>query len=157
MVKTKTGLLVGVINLSGRTYMGNFECPFRAALQAIEKIKKSTPIMIVDFHAEATSEKGALGWFLDGQVSAVIGTHTHVQTADERILPLGTAFITDAGMSGSLDSVIGIEKQDVIQKFLSQLPARFEVARGDVRLCAVLNEADAATGRAHSIQRIVRK
>jgi len=151
--KTKTGLLVGVINLSGRTYMGNFECPFRAALQAIEKIKKSTPIMIVDFHAEATSEKGALGWFLDGQVSAVIGTHTHVQTADERILPLGTAFITDAGMSGSLDSVIGIEKEIAIQRFLTQTPKKFEPAKQNPHLQGVIIDIDKKTGRSTSITR----
>ena len=109
--------------------------------------------MIVDFHAEATSEKAALGWFLDGQVSAVIGTHTHVQTADERILPLGTAFITDAGMSGSLDSVIGIEKEIAIQRFLTQTPKKFEPATQNPHLQGVIVEIDEKTGRAHSIMR----
>ena len=110
----------------------------------------------MDVHAEATSEKIALGWYLDGQVTAVLGTHTHVPTADERVLPRGTAYITDLGMTGPYDSVIGIEKQAVIEKFLKQLPARFEVARGDVRLSAVLIEADAVNGRARSIRRIMR-
>ena len=151
--KTKTGLPVGVINLSGRTYMGNFECPFRAALQAINKLRKSTYIIIVDFHAEATSEKGALGWFLDGQVSAVIGTHTHVQTADERILPLGTAFITDVGMSGSLDSVIGIEKEIAIQRFLTQTPKKFEPAKQNPHLQGVVIEINETTGKSTSITR----
>jgi calcineurin-like phosphoesterase len=108
-------------------------------------------------HAEATSEKVSMGWYLDGRVTAVVGTHTHIPTADETILPSGAAYITDLGMTGPYDSVIGIEKQSVIQKFLSQLPARFEVAKGDVRMNAVLIEADRLTGRAASIQRIVRK
>ena len=109
--------------------------------------------MIVDFHAEATSEKAALGWFLDGQVSAVIGTHTHVQTADERILPLGTAFITDAGMSGSLDSVIGIEKEIAIQRFLTQTPKKFEPAKQNLHLQGVIIDLDEKTGRSSSITR----
>ena len=153
LFKTKTGIVVGVINLSGRTYMGNLECPFRSAQHEIERIKKSTPLMIVDFHAEATSEKAALGWFLDGQVSAVIGTHTHVQTADERILPLGTAFITDAGMSGSLDSVIGIEKEIAIQRFLTQTPKKFEPAKHNPHLQGVIIDLDEKTGRSTSITR----
>ena len=151
--QSKNGVLVGVINLSGRTNMGNFECPFRVVLQEIEKLKKSTSIIIIDFHAEATAEKGALGWFLDGQVSGVIGTHTHVQTADERILPLGTAFITDAGMTGSHDSVIGIEKEVAIQRFLTNLPKRFEPARDNLHLQGVTLDIDEKTGRAISIAR----
>jgi metallophosphoesterase (TIGR00282 family) len=151
---TKTGLAVGVINLAGRTFMGPLECPFRVALQVIEKIKKLTPIIIVDFHAEATSEKGALGWFLDGKVSAVVGTHTHVQTADERVLPQGTAFITDVGMSGALDSVIGIKKEIVIQRFLTQTPFRFEPAKKELSLQGVIIEIDDNIGNAIAISRI---
>ncbi|MCX8012293.1 MAG: TIGR00282 family metallophosphoesterase [Desulfobacterota bacterium] len=151
---TKTGLPVGVINLVGRAFMGPLECPFRVALQAIEKIKKVTPIIVVDFHAEATSEKGALGWFLDGKVSAVIGTHTHVQTADERILPEGTAFITDVGMVGALDSVIGIKKEIIIQRFLSQTPCRFEPATNDLRFQGVIIEINNEHGKSIAISRI---
>jgi metallophosphoesterase (TIGR00282 family) len=155
--RTLTGIGYAVMNLQGRTFMPPIDCPFRTADALLEQIPAEVKIRIVDLHAEATSEKVALGWYLDGRATALIGTHTHIPTADETVLPQGTAYVTDVGMSGPYDSVIGIEKQDVIQKFLSQLPARFEVARGDVRLSAVLIEADAATGRALSIQRIVRK
>jgi metallophosphoesterase (TIGR00282 family) len=137
--------------------MNPIDCPFRTADDQLAKIPAEVKIRIVDMHAEATSEKVSMGWYLDGRVTAVVGTHTHIPTADETILPRGAAYITDLGMTGPYDSVIGIEKQSVIQKFLSQLPARFEVAKGDVRLNAVLIEADPLTGRALSIQRIVRK
>jgi hypothetical protein len=155
--QTRGGIGYAVMNLQGRTFMQPIECPFRAADALLEQIPAEVKIRIVDMHAEATSEKIALGWYLDGRVTGVIGTHTHIPTADEAVLPQGTAYITDVGMSGPYDSVIGIEKQCVIQKFLTQLPGRFEVARGDVRLCGVLIETDTATGRALSIQRIVHK
>ena len=155
--KTRAGLDYAVLNLQGRVFMPSIDCPFRTADALLEKIPPEVKLRIVDMHAEATSEKLAMGWYLDGRVTAVVGTHTHVPTADETILPQGTAYITDLGMTGPYDSVIGIDKQAIIQKFLDQIPARFEVAKGDVRLCAVLIEADAKTGRAVSIQRIVRK
>jgi hypothetical protein len=143
-----------VLNLEGRVYMSNLEDPFRAAEREIEKLKKETPVVFIDFHAEATSEKIALAWHLDGKASAVIGTHTHVQTADERILPGGTAFITDAGMTGPVDSVIGVKKEQAIARFLYQTPHRFEMAKGPVQLRAVIVDIDASTGRAASIERI---
>jgi len=155
--KTRAGLDYAVLNLQGRVFMPSIDCPFRTADALLEKIPPQVRIRIVDIHAEATSEKRAIGWYLDGRVTAVLGTHTHVPTADETVQPKGTAYITDLGMTGPYDSVIGIEKQPIIQKFLNQIPARFEVARGDVRLSAVLIEADAETGRALAIQRILRK
>jgi metallophosphoesterase (TIGR00282 family) len=155
--KTRSGFVYAVLNLQGRVFMNPIDCPFRTADDQLAKIPDEVKIRIVDIHAEATSEKVSLGWYLDGRVTAVVGTHTHIPTADETILPRGAAYITDVGMTGPYDSVIGIEKQSVIQKFLSQLPARFEVAKGDVRLNAVLIEADPLTGRALSIQRIALK
>ena len=134
--------------------MNNLECPFRVADREIARLRQETPIIFVDFHAEATSEKMALGWYLNGKVSAVVGTHTHVQTADERILPGGTAYMTDAGMTGGFDSVIGIRKEEAIEKFLSQLPIRFEVAKNDIRLSGVVIEVDEKSGRAVRIERI---
>jgi metallophosphoesterase (TIGR00282 family) len=154
--RTRAGVPYAVINLQGRVFMSSIDCPFRTAEHLLAGISPDVKIKIVDMHAEATSEKVALGWYLDGRVTAVLGTHTHVPTADERVLPHGTAYITDLGMSGPYDSVIGIEKQAVIDKFLKQLPARFEVARGDARLSAVLIEADPADGCARSIRRIMR-
>jgi len=155
--KTRSGFDYAVLNLQGRVFMTPIDCPFRTADEQLAKIPAEVKIRIADMHAEATSEKVAMGWYLDGRVTAVLGTHTHIPTADETLLPLGTAYISDLGMTGPYDSVIGIEKQTVIQKFLSQLPTRFEVAKGDIRLHAVLIEADPLTGRALSIQRIVRK
>jgi len=155
--KARSGFGYAVLNLQGRVFMSPIDCPFRKADDQLAKIPAEVKIRIVDMHAEATSEKVSMGWYLDGRVTAVVGTHTHIPTADETILPRGAAYITDLGMTGPYDSVIGIEKQSVIQKFLSQLPVRFEVAKGDVRLNAVLIEADPLTGRAASIQRIVRK
>jgi metallophosphoesterase (TIGR00282 family) len=155
--KTQGGVEYAVMNLQGRVFMASLDCPFRTADRLLESIPPSAKIRIVDMHAEATSEKQAMGWYLDGRVTAVLGTHTHIPTADEAVLPGGTAYITDLGMTGPYDSVIGIEKQAVIKKFLDQMPARFEVATGDVRLCAVLIVADDVTGQAVSIQRIVRK
>jgi 2',3'-cyclic-nucleotide 2'-phosphodiesterase len=155
--KTEAGVEYAVMNLQGRVFMPAIECPFRTADSLLQTIPATVKIRIVDMHAEATSEKQALGWYLDGRVTAVVGTHTHIPTADETVLPGGTAYITDLGMTGPYESVIGIEKQAVIKKFLDQMPARFEVASGDVRLCGVLIEADDATGRAVSIQRIQRR
>lgn len=155
--KSPAGIDYAVINLQGRIFMPPLDCPFRKADELIGAIPDDVKIRIVDMHAEATSEKQALGWYLDGRVTAVVGTHTHVPTADETILPQGTAYLTDLGMTGPYESVIGMERQAVIQRFLDQLPARFEVAKGDVRLSAALLEADPETGHALSIQRILRK
>jgi 2',3'-cyclic-nucleotide 2'-phosphodiesterase len=149
-----SGVHVGVINLAGRVFMRPLDCPFKIARREIEKLKKRTKILLVDIHAEATSEKQALGWFLDGQVSAVIGTHTHVQTADERILPQGTAYMTDAGMTGPFDSIIGTKKDAVLERFLIQIPNKFEVAKDDVRLQGALMTIDENTGRSLDIERI---
>lgn len=154
VVRTAGGVPVGILNLEGRVFMNNLDCPFRVADQEIERLRESTPLIFVDFHAEATSEKIALGWHLDGKVSAVVGTHTHVQTADERILPGGTAYITDAGMTGSFDSVIGVRKELALERFVTQMPVRFEVAKKDVRLNGVVIGVDPASGRALSIERI---
>jgi len=154
VIRTAGGLKVAVINLEGRVFMNNLECPFRTADREVERLRQETPVILVDFHAEATSEKSSLGWYLDGRVSAVIGTHTHVQTADERILPEGTAYLTDAGMTGAFESVIGVRKDEPIQKFLTQRPAKFEVAKKDIRLNGVVIEVDEASGRALSIERV---
>ncbi len=155
--KTRSGIDYAVLNLQGRVFMPAIDCPFRTADALLGQIPSQVKVRIVDMHAEATSEKLAMGWYLDGRVTAVLGTHTHVPTADETVLPQGTAYLTDLGMTGPYDSVIGIEKQAIIRRFLSQLPGRFEVAKGDVRFCAALIEASPETGRALSIQRIVRK
>jgi metallophosphoesterase (TIGR00282 family) len=154
---TPAGIGYAVINLQGRVFMPAIDCPFRKADEIFRSVPGDVKIRIVDFHAEATSEKQALGWYLDGRVTAVLGTHTHVPTADETVLTQGTAYLTDLGMTGPYESIIGMDRQSVIQKFLDQLPARFEVAKGDVRLSAVLLEADPETGRALSIQRVLRK
>ena len=154
ILTTPGGVRVGVLNLEGRIYMKNLECPFRVADREIEQLRQETAVIFVDFHAEATSEKAALGWYLDGRVSAVIGTHTHVQTADERILTEGTAYMSDAGMSGSFDSVIGIGKDEAIRKFLTQLPVKFEIPKKDIRLNGVVVGIDEVTGTALSIERI---
>lgn len=154
---TSAGIPVGVVNLEGRVFMNNLECPFRCADALIDDLRRQTPIILVDFHAEATSEKVAMGHYLNGRVSAVVGTHTHVQTADEQILSGGTAYLTDAGMTGSLDAVIGIRKELAIERFLTQLPVRFEVAKKDPVLCGVLFTIDEDTGRAQAVQRIFEK
>jgi len=147
---------VAILNLSGRIFMPPLDDPFAAAGSIVPELRKKANIIILDFHAEATSEKIAMGWYLDGQVSAVIGTHTHVQTADERILPDYTAYITDVGMTGPINSVIGTKKSLIIRRFLTQMPVRFEVAKGDVMLSAVVIDVDPATGRAISIKRLQR-
>jgi metallophosphoesterase (TIGR00282 family) len=149
-----SGVKVGVVNLCGRAFMDSFDCPFRAGERIVEEIRKSTPVVLIDMHAETTSEKCAFGWRFDGSVSAVIGSHTHVQTSDERILPRSTAYITDAGMTGPTDSVIGIEKELAIKRFLTGMPVRFEVAKEGLEFQGVFVRVDASTGRAISIERI---
>lgn len=146
-----------VVNLVGRTFMGNFDCPFRAMDQLLDGPADRPPVIIVDFHAEATAEKVALGWYLDGRVSAVLGTHTHVGTIDARLLPKGTAFITDVGMTGPIHSVIGDDTDAVIRRFLTQLPHRLSVGKGSVVFNSVLVEVEEDTGRAKSIVRIDRE
>ena len=155
--KTAAGIGYAVINLQGRVFMPPLDCPFRKADELLRSIPDEVKIRIVDMHAEATSEKQALGWYLDGRVTAVLGTHTHVPTADETILPQGTAYLTDLGMTGPYDSVIGMDRQAIVQKFLDQLPARFEVGQGDVRLCGAFLEVDPESGHACSIYRILQK
>jgi metallophosphoesterase (TIGR00282 family) len=145
---------IAVMNISGRIFMNTLDCPFRVGRTELEKLRKSAKIIIIDFHAEATSEKVAFGYYMDGQVSAVIGTHTHVQTADEKILPNGTAYITDVGMTGPCVSIIGIEKEQIIERFLSHMPRKFEVAGGKGMLSAVVIEIDKDSGRATAIQRL---
>lgn len=155
--KAANGSKVGVINLQGRVFMEALDCPFKAARQAQEELALETKIIIVDIHAEATSEKVALGWYLDGRVSAVLGTHTHIQTADERILPGGSAYISDVGMTGPYDSVIGRRKEDVLARFITLVPTRFEVAEGDVQLHGVVVDIDESSGKAKAIVRVQKK
>jgi metallophosphoesterase (TIGR00282 family) len=152
--QTATGEKVGVLNIQGRVYIKEIDCPFKVADREIERLKEETSLVVVDMHAEATSEKIALGWHLGGKVSAVLGSHTHVQTADETILPGGTAYITDVGMTGSHDSVIGFNKEDALARFLLQIPRRFTLGKGDIRFCGALVTVDPQTGRAEAIQRI---
>jgi metallophosphoesterase (TIGR00282 family) len=151
---TNCGVRIGVLNLQGRVFMAAIDCPFVTGRAAIEQIRKHTPVIIVDFHAEATSEKQAFGWYMDGLVSAVVGSHTHVQTADERILPRGTAYITDLGMVGGHDSVIGSVPDLALDRFLRQIPVRLEPASGNLRICGVVIDIDDSTGRALAIQRL---
>ncbi|GAB4417050.1 MAG: TIGR00282 family metallophosphoesterase [Thermodesulfovibrionales bacterium] len=148
------GAKIAVINVSGRVFMSDIDCPFRVGIAEIERLQHETRIIIVDFHAEATSEKIAFGYFVDGKVSAVIGTHTHVQTADEKILPGGTAYITDIGMTGPAVSVIGVEKEQIIERFLLQMPKKFETAKGIGIFSAAVLEVDDKTGMAAAIQRL---
>ena len=148
------GLKVGVINLMGRVFMSTLNCPFRTAKAEVEALARETNIIIVDFHAEATSEKIALGYYLDGMVSALIGTHTHVQTADEKVLPNGTAYITDVGMTGPAHSVIGIEIEQIINRFLTSMPAKFETAHGEGIFSAVVIEIQQDTGKATGVHRL---
>jgi len=154
VARTEHGISVGVINAMGRVFMLNIDDPFSGVLQEIDKVKQRARIVFVDFHAEATSEKVAMGWHLDGKVTAVVGTHTHVQTADDRILPRGTAYLTDVGMTGPHDSVIGVDVDAALGRFRTAMPARFETATGNPRLNAVIIEADEKTGLATDIERI---
>lgn len=148
------GTKAAVVNISGRVFMTPIDCPFRVGIAEIERLQSETRLIIVDFHAEATSEKIAFGYYVDGKVSAIIGTHTHVQTADEKILPEGTAYITDVGMTGPSVSVIGIEKEQIIERFLLQMPRKFETAKGPAILSAVVIEIDEKTGKSTAIQRL---
>ena len=145
---------VGVINLQGRTFMFNIDCPFRSVNEEILKIREITSIIMVDFHAEATAEKISLGWYLDGKVSAVIGTHTHVQTADERILSKGTAYITDVGMTGPFDSAIGMKKEIAIKRFMYQTPFRYQPADSDLKFSGVIIAVNKHSGKAEKIERL---
>ncbi len=149
------GTKVGVLNLAGRIFMTPVDCPFRTAEKEIERLQKDTKIIIVDLHAEATSEKVAFGYFVDGKVSAVVGTHTHVQTADEKVLVNGTAYITDVGMTGPSYSVIGIDVDQIIRRFLTGMPDRFETAQGQAILSAVVIDIDKDSGKANTIQRVM--
>lgn len=147
---------IAVISLQGRTFLTPIDCPFQKADELIEEARKRTPFIFVDFHAEATSEKLAMGWYLDGKVSAVIGTHTHVQTADNRILPKGTAFMTDVGMTGPYDGILGVDKDLVLKRFTTSLPVRFEIPKtGRTQLSGVIIELDRKTGVAKKIDRIL--
>ena len=154
MAETADGTPVGVVNLIGRVYMDSVDCPFRTAESVLHEVGTRATVVIVDMHADATSEKSAMGWFLDGKVAAVVGSHSHVQTADERVLPGGTAYITDAGMCGPMDSVIGVKKELAIQRFLTHMPVKFEVASGAVVVQGVFVDVDPQTGRGESIRRL---
>ncbi|HWM91960.1 MAG TPA: TIGR00282 family metallophosphoesterase [Thermoanaerobaculia bacterium] len=153
--ETAAGIPVAVINLEGRVFMNALESPFEVADRLLKELDPKVKVIFLDFHAEATSEKQALGFFLDGRVSAVVGTHTHVPTADERILPQGTAFQTDAGMTGPYESIIGVRVDKIIKRFLMQTPTSFEVAKHDVRLAGTLIDVDETTGKARSIERVM--
>lgn len=157
VVHAKDETAVGVINLVGRVFLHPVECPFRVVNEEIERLAGKARIILVDIHAEATSEKIALGWYLDGRVSALVGTHTHIQTADEKVLPNGTAYITDLGMTGPYDSVIGRKKEQILTRFITQMPQRFEMATGDVQLHGVVIDVDEKTGKANAIKRIQEK
>ncbi len=148
------GFPIGVINLLGRVFLKLIDCPFQKVEKVLELMKPVTNTIIVDFHAEATAEKVAMGWFLDGQVTAVLGSHTHIQTADEQILPSGTAYITDVGMCGPFDSVIGMRKDLSLKRILYSIPVRLQPAKDDVHICGVLLDLDTDTGKAIAIQRI---
>lgn len=154
VVHEAAGVRVAVLCLQGRVFMAPNDCPFRALDALLEKLRREADIFVLDFHAEATSEKQAMGRYADGRVSAVVGTHTHVPTADERILPNGTAFVTDLGMTGPYDSIIGMQSDEVLRKFLSGMPVKFQVATGDVRLSGLLIDVEERTGRARSILRV---
>lgn len=153
--ETAAGIRVATINLEGRVFMSNLDCPFRMADRLLTGLPPDVKVVFVDFHAEATSEKQAIGFYLDGRVSAVIGTHTHVPTADERILPKGTAFLTDAGMTGPYESIIGMRADKVLKRFLLQTHSSFEVAKRDVRLAGALVDIDEETGKARGIERLL--
>ncbi len=148
------GFQAAVINISGVVFMDSLNCPFRTVTRELEKLPESVKVKIIDFHAEVTSEKMCMGWYLDRKVSAVIGTHTHVPTADERVLPNGTGYITDVWMTGPYDSVIGVKKDIALKKFLTKMPIRFDMAKKDIRLCGVLVTIDDDTGRCHAIKRV---
>ena len=153
VVNTRGGIPCAVLNLQGRTFMASTDCPFRKADELLASLDASVKVRFVDFHAEVTSEKMAMGWYLDGRVSAIVGTHTHIPTADTRVLPGGTAYQTDCGMTGPYDSIIGVEKQAIINRFLTGMPARMEAAKKMVELHSVIVDVDEQTGKARSIER----
>ncbi len=154
VVSAKNGIKVGVVNIQGRVFMNPIDCPFTAVIEELREISSQTKIVVVDFHAEATSEKIAMGWFLDGKVSAVLGTHTHVPTADAKVLPKGTAYLTDTGMVGARESVLGREIEPVLKHFTTSLPSRFSVATGDVFINCVVVDIDESTGLARNITQL---
>ncbi len=155
--ENQNGLKIAVINIMGRVFLKTIDCPFKTVKKIVEKVRQQTPLIFVDFHAEATSEKVAMGWFLDGTVSAVFGTHTHVPTADETILPQGTGYVTDLGMCGPHLSVIGREVKDALKMFLTQMPTQLRVAEEDPRITGIILDVDAQTGRTVNIRRIQEK
>jgi len=157
IVQDRKGTPAAIVNLSGRVFMPDIDCPFRKAISVLDEIAAQAKVIIVDFHGEATSEKVAMGWYLDGRVTAVIGTHTHIPTSDDRVLPEGTAYITDVGMTGGIDSVIGIKKEAILKKFLTQMPVKMEPSSDNPVLQGVIIDADEQTGRAISIKRIAVK
>ncbi len=157
VVESLSGQKIGILNVMGRVFMEAIDCPFRTAERELERLRLVTPVIVVDMHAEATSEKVAMGWFLDGKVSCVFGTHTHIPTADERILPKGTAFITDVGMTGPYDSVIGRRVDQILERFLTSLPHKSEVAESNVQLRGLLVEVNPTTGKALSVERITER
>ena len=154
--ETKKGERVGVLNLQGRTFMSPIDCPFTTGFVAVKEMKQATTVIVIDFHAEATSEKQGLGWYMDGYVSAVVGTHTHVLTADERLLPRGTAYITDIGMTGAHDSIIGSEPRLALERMIMQTPNRLEPGVSNLRVTGAIVDIDASTGRARGIERVNR-
>ena len=155
--RSRDGARVAIVNLMGRVFLVNVDCPFRAADAILDELRGRADCVVIDMHAEASSEKMAMGWYVDGRVAALIGTHTHVPTADERVLPKGTAYLTDVGMTGPFDSVIGVDKTQVLERFLTQRNVKFHTAEGDVRLYAALIDIDTATGLSTRIERIVLK
>lgn len=155
VVEAKNGVKVAVLNLLGRVFLKSVDCPFKTADRLLAELPKDCKVVVVDMHAEATSEKVAIGWYLDGRVSAIFGTHTHIQTADERVLPKGTGYLTDVGMTGPYDSVIGREIEPVLHRFITQLPAKMPVAEKNVKLCGAVFDVDEATGKCRSVTRIV--
>lgn len=155
IVTLSNNIKIAVINIQGRTFMLSIDCPFRSVKEEINKLKNITPIIIVDFHAEATAEKMAMGWYLNGRVSALIGTHTHIQTADETILDKGTAYITDVGMTGPYNSVIGMKKEVAIKRFIQQLPERYQPAESDLKFAGVVITINAENGKAENIKRLL--
>jgi len=156
-IDTVGDVKIGVLNLMGRTYMKDLDCPFQVAREIVETMRRDTNLIFVDMHGEATSEKQAMLYYLEGKVSAVVGTHTHVPTADEHVSDKGTAYITDAGMTGPYDSIIGMDKEPSLQRFLTGMPKRFTTATGDVRMAGVVIKVDPVSGRAHSIERFCQK
>ncbi|NUM55799.1 MAG: TIGR00282 family metallophosphoesterase [Candidatus Hydrogenedentes bacterium] len=157
VVELPDGRRAGIVSLLGRVYMEPFDCPFATGKRVCDELRAQTPVVLVDFHAEATAEKAAMAWHLDGACTAIVGTHTHVQTADERIMPKGTAFITDVGMTGPQDSVIGLDAAESIRKFTTGLPGKHTVAEGRPALCGVIIDADDASGKANTIERVYRE